>query len=87
MSKKTITLDAAGQPGGPSAKEQARVDAEQLEIIAAQRAAREPFERAEHLARQAKLTRGAEAADENKRLKATVADLVKRVEDLEAKNG
>lgn len=87
MKKPKVIRDVAGQIGGPSPEIQAAVDAEQREIIAAQKAARAPFERAEHLAREAKLTRASEAADENKKLKMTVADLLKRVQAMEAKNG
>jgi hypothetical protein len=71
-------VDVAGQIGGPSPEEQARVDAEQKALIDQINAEREPAEMAERQAMNAKIER-AIAADAARR------SLIERVKLLEAR--
>lgn len=87
MAKKKPACDVAGQIGGPSPDVQAAVDAEQREIIARMRAAREPIERADAEKFAAKVAKAKASAKARKSLENTVKALIARVEALEKKNG
>lgn len=87
MTRKKVHLDSTGQPGGPSHEEQARVDAEQIALMAELKQRRDEENEAERANHEAKLERARVAVQRRADLETTVAELVKRVSDLEKKAG
>jgi hypothetical protein len=82
------TFDVCGQVGGPSAEEQARVDAEQLALVAEVRRVREAAageERARGADVDSKIERANQRAVLMQTLPDLVADLQQQVADLAAK--
>lgn len=77
-----LPVDVCGQPGGPSPEEQARVDAEQLEFMERRKSewkAAKDDERAKGVDVGSKVEKAARAP------RILTADLLKRIEALEAK--
>lgn len=81
--KKAAAADGEALKDGPTPEEQAFADAEQLEIMARMKAARDEVEKAERANHTAKLERAAVAQKARANLEATVAALVKIVADQE----
>lgn len=85
MPEDEITLDVAGQPGGPSPEEQAAVDAEQLALIEQIKADRAPAEAEEARLRDEKLQRAIEAQSERQSMAERLKLVEARLTVLEAK--
>jgi hypothetical protein len=86
--RKAVAADVCGQPGGPSAEEQATVDAEQaalIERIKRDRQANMDEERALGLDAQSKVERANQRAVHMQQLPELVADLKAQVAALTAK--
>ncbi len=92
MARKKQAAPAADEVLGPTPEEQAFADAEQLEIMARNKVARDEAEKAERANHAGKLERHAVAQKKRADLEETVAALVKiladqekRIQALEAK--
>ncbi len=81
-----LALDSAGQPGGPSPEEQARVDAEQIALIERIKAERAPDEAADRARMEAKIEAALAAQSERRSLVARLELLEARVTVMEAKS-
>lgn len=87
LAPEPIAVDVAGQPGGPSLEEQARVDAEQRDLLARMAAERAPAEADEARARNDRIQAAMEAMALRRSLAARFDELEKRVKALEAARG
>lgn len=87
MPEDEITLDVAGQPGGPPPEVQAAVDAEQLALIERIKAEREPDEAADRARMNDKIEAAMAAQAERRSFVARIELLEARVKVLEANHG